>query len=122
MHIKITEKNGVQIAVVTASEPILTDVSSALDLMASVKYDTGCSRIAVSKAALTEDFFVLSTGLAGGVLQKLINYGVKFAVFGDMSGYTSKPLHDFMYESNHGRDVFFCGTEEEAVDRLAAAR
>ena len=29
--------------------------------------------------------------------------------------HTSKPLKDFIYESNKGRDVFFVSTEEEAV-------
>lgn len=67
---------------------------------------------------ITPDFFILSTGLAGEVLQKFINYGGRIAIYGDFSGYTSKPLHDFMYESNQGKDVFFVSTEAEAVDRL----
>ena len=32
--------------------------------------------------------------------------------------YTSKPLKDFMRESNRGRDVFFAATEEEAIAAL----
>ena len=34
--------------------------------------------------------------------------------------YTSKPLKDFIYESNKGKDVFFVSTEEEAVDMMLA--
>ena len=30
----------------------------------------------------------------------------------------SKPLHDFIYESNQGHDVFFVSAKEEAVERL----
>ena len=37
------------------------------------------------------------------------------------SGYTSKPLKDFIYESNNGKDVFFVGSEQEAVERLTQA-
>ena len=48
----------------------------------------------------------------------MINYGGRIGVYGDYSHYTSKPLHDFIYESNHGKDVFFVSTEEEAIDRL----
>lgn len=102
----------------TGEEVLLADVSSALDLMMSVKYQTGCSRIAVNKGAVGEDFFILSTRLAGEVLQKFINYGVKLAIFGDFSGYTSKPLHDFIYESNKGKDVFFAATEQKAIEML----
>ena len=66
-----------------------------------------------------QDFFILSTGLAGEILQKYINYGGRIAIYGDYSCYTSEPLKNFIYESNHGRDVFFVTTKEEAVGRLA---
>ncbi len=45
----------------------------------------------------------------------------KLAIIGDFSGYTSKPLKDFIYESNNGKDVFFVGSEQEAVERLTQA-
>ncbi|MCI9136421.1 MAG: DUF4180 domain-containing protein [Lachnospiraceae bacterium] len=59
------------------------------------------------KEAVTDDFFVLSTRLAGEILQKFINYGVRFAVYGDFSAYTSKSWKDFVYECNRGKDVYF---------------
>ena len=65
-----------------------------------------------------EDFFILSTGLAGDILQKYVNYGGRIAIYGDFSHYTSKPLKDFIYESNRGKDVFFVKTEAEAIDML----
>lgn len=51
----------------------------------------------------------------------IINYHVKFAVYGDFSVYTSKPLQDFIYESNNGKDIFFARDEDDAVDRLSWA-
>lgn len=84
----------------------------------TAKYEAGTKNIVLVKRQITPDFFILSTGLAGEVLQKFINYGGRLAIYGNFSGYTSKPLHDFMYESNQGRDVFFVSTEAEAVDRL----
>lgn len=42
----------------------------------------------------------------------------RIAIYGDFSRYTSKPLKDFMRESNRGRDVFFAATEEEATAAL----
>ena len=35
------------------------------------------------------------------------------------SGYTSKPLKDFIYESNKGRDIFFVSSEEDAIEKLS---
>ena len=121
MNIEQIKRNGIDIAVVSSGETVITDARSALDLAMSVKYETGASRIAVDKRAVCEDFFILSTGVAGEILQKFINYHVKLAIYGDFSRYTSKPLHDFIYESNQGKDFFFVGTREEAVRRLAEA-
>jgi hypothetical protein len=40
---------------------------------------------------------------------------LKLAIVGDFSGYTSRPLKDFIYESNNGRDIFFVSSEKEAM-------
>ena len=118
METKVIEKNGVSVAVVQSEEVLIKDTQSALDLMMTIKYETDCTNIALNKAAIVDDFFVLSTGMAGEILQKFMNYGIRFAIYGDFSGYTSKPLHDFIYESNNGHDFCFVATEDEAVDWL----
>lgn len=121
MTIRTIEKNGEIIATVESGEQVITDVSSALDLIATVYHQSGSSRIIVSKASVAEDFFILSSRLAGDILQKFINYRAKLAIVGDYSKYTSKPLRDFIYESNNGHDIFFVATEDEAVERLSRA-
>lgn len=119
MKTEVVKKNNVSVAVIHSDEHLITDVQSALDLIMSVKYETGCKNIAVNKEAIVDDFFILSTCMAGEILQKFINYGVKFAIYGDFSQYTSKPLRDFMYESNRGKDIFFQPSVSRAVDKLS---
>lgn len=109
------------IALLTGEEQIV-DAQSALDVMMSARYETACSKLIFSKDSFAEDFFVLSTGLAGAVLQKFVNYRMKVAIVGDYSKYTSKPLKDFIYESNKGNDIFFVSTREEAVQKLDGTR
>lgn len=118
---KELEQNSCKIVVLEPGEAVITDAQAALDLVMTVQYETGAHRIAIPKESLPEQFFVLSSGLAGEVLQKFINYHMKLAVFGDFSGYTSKPLRDFIYESNRGKDIFFPQNETEAVLRLSTA-
>ncbi len=118
MKTEVIRKNNIEVAVVKSDELLITDVQSALDFIMTVKYETDCTNIAVNKEAIVNDFFVLSTCLAGEIIQKFINYGVRFAIYGDFSKYTSKPLKDFMYESNNGRDLYFQPTASLAVDRL----
>lgn len=121
MKLETIKENGVLIAVVCGQEKLITDTQAALDLAMTVKYETGAQRLAIPKRLAAEEFFILSSGMAGEILQKYINYQIKMAVWGDFSRYTSKPLHDFIYESNQGRDFFFVDTREEAVSRLAKA-
>lgn len=118
MNLRQIEKNGVLCVSVESDLPVITNVQSALDLLMQAKYKAGTKNIVISKKLITEDFFILSTGLAGEILQKFINYGGRIAVYGDFSRYTSKPLRDFIYESNKGKDVFFVSSAEEAADKL----
>lgn len=122
MNIEIIKGEKEDIAVLTSEEKLITDVQSALDLVMTVKYETGASRIVIDKKLILEDFFILSTGLAGEILQKFINYHVKIGIYGDYSRYTSKPLKDFIYESNNGNDVFFVDTKEAAIQKLLSAK
>lgn len=85
MNIAKIEADGGNIAVISSDEILIKDVQSALDLMATVRYETGCDRIVIDKSLLSESFFDLKTGLAGEILQKFINYLVKIAIIGDFS-------------------------------------
>ena len=118
MQLTKIEKNGIACAVVNSNEIVITDAQSALDVLMSAKYDIGTKNIVVDKKLITEDFFILSKGLAGEILQKYVNYGGRIAIYGGYSHYTSKPLKDFIYESNKGKDVFFVTTRDEAVEML----
>lgn len=115
MEIKKVEKNNVICAVIQSNDVVIVDSQSALDVLIAAKYDIGTSNIVIDKKLITEKFFILSSGLAGEILQKYVNYGGRIAVYGDFSHYTSKPLKDFIYESNKGNDVFFVSTQEEAI-------
>lgn len=116
------ENNGHNAVLVESPDKIITNIQSALDFIMTIFYETGCSRIALNKEAFSDDFFILSTRLAGDILQKFINYQIKLAIYGDFSCYTSKPLKDFMYESNNGNDIFFTASKEEAVEKLLSAK
>lgn len=121
MKIEKVIQNNKTVAVFTCDEKIITDLQSALDLIMTAKYEAETNLVAIDKKAVCDDFFILSRGLAGEILQKFINYQAKIAIFGDYSKYTSKPLKDFIYESNKGKDIFFVGDKEEAVEKLVSA-
>lgn len=121
MHIEKVEKNGQPIAVVTSDELLIFDGQSAGDFIMNVQALSDCYRAVVKKEAIAEEFFALRSGLAGEVLQKFVNYHMKLAIVGDFSGYSSKALQDFIYESNKGNSIFFVPDESEALQRLSQA-
>ena len=114
MNIEIIQN----IALVRENGVLIRDGASAMEVLATVRYETGCSSLILQKEQLDESFFRLSTGLAGEVLQKFVNYQMRLAIVGDFTAYTSKPLKDFIYESNQGRQVGFWPSEERALEWL----
>ncbi|MEG0249336.1 MAG: DUF4180 domain-containing protein [Peptostreptococcus sp.] len=119
MKINVVKNNNVEVAIVESRDILIKDVQSAIDLFATVEYETGVSRIVIEKEAICEEFFDLKTKIAGDILQKFINYKKKIAIVGDFSRYDSKSLKDFIYECNNGRDIFFLTSREEAIKKLS---
>jgi len=123
MNIRLDVRGDSRVAIIENEGVIVSDVQDALDLMATVSYETdGCNKLLIRKEAVNECFFELKTKLAGDILQKYVNYGVKLAIIGEYGGYDSKSLKDFIYESNQGKQVFFLPDEQAGLDALHGAR
>lgn len=118
MKIEIIKTDKHSLAHIVGDEVLIRDADTAMDLLMSAKYETGCSAVVISKELVTETFFELRTKLAGEILQKCVNYHIQLAIYGDFSGYQSKALKDFIYESNHGNDIWFLGSLDEVVRRI----
>lgn len=101
--------------VLTQGAKIKTE-EDALELLGEAYYQ-GYDKIILSKEYLTPDFFNLKSGLAGEILQKFSNYGMRLAIIGDFSVYKSENLQDFIRESNRGQLINFLDSIEEALKR-----
>ncbi|THD54194.1 DUF4180 domain-containing protein [Phenylobacterium sp.] len=88
--------------------PCLADDRALSDLIGEL-FSSGARLAAIPLARLGPDFPRLSTGVAGYVLQKLVNYRFQIAVLGDVSAVAanSEPLRDFIRESNRSKTVWF---------------
>jgi len=116
----ITHAAGAETIVeLDADGPLLSSEADAVDLLGEL-YGTGADWLAIPVGRLAPDLFVLSNQKAGFFLQKLVNYGMKAAIVGDIAGFTaqSAPLRDFVRESNRGHHMRFVDT----VDALIAER
>jgi hypothetical protein len=63
---------------------------------------------------LTDDFFKLSSGVAGDIVQKFVNYRRRVVIVGDISRHVagSSALRDFVYEANRDDHIWFVATLE----------
>lgn len=97
--------------------PAIDTPRAATDLIGEAMF-AGASVLAVPAARLGLAFFQLRSGLAGEIAQKAVNYRLKLAVIGDISGHlaASTALRDWVREANRGREIWF----EPDLDSLAA--
>ncbi|MET3528185.1 DUF4180 domain-containing protein [Phenylobacterium koreense] len=104
----------------SSAGPPLSAPSDASDLVGEA-LSASAELIVIPVQRLSPDFLRLSTGLAGEVLQKCVNYGLRVAILGDVSSATagSGPLRDFVSESNRGRSVWFVTDRADLEDKLA---
>lgn len=105
-------KSG-RVAELVSIDGEISSTGDALDVMANA----GARKVVIRREQLTPDFFDLSTGIAGEILQKCSNYQVGFAIVGDYSRETSAPLKAFIRESNRSGLVLFVSSVEEALER-----
>jgi hypothetical protein len=118
MKIELLEFQGKSIAEVSSEEIIINNVQDALDLIGNCDYQ-GARNIIINKKNICDEFFDLSTGIAGEILQKFSTYRVKLAIVGYFSSLSSKSLKDFIYESNKIGRILFVSTAEEARLKIA---
>jgi hypothetical protein len=81
--------------------------------------DSAADGIIVHQRNIDERFFDLRSGLAGEMLQKVVNYRLRLAIVGDFSIYESKSLKAFIFESNKSNTIVFVNKIEEALKRLS---
>ena len=115
----VRDIHGIRVLVCEVHGPTPATERDGDDIL-GVAFGEGAEMVAIPVARLSDDFFRLSTKLAGTVAQKFANYQIRLAVVGDVSRWStsSKPFHDFVYESNRGTQLTFAGDMADLEARL----
>lgn len=114
--------NGLRVFVCTAEgKKKLRNDRDAVELIGEV-VGQSAALVVIPTERLDEEFFHLKTRIAGEILQKFVQYGVRVAIVGDISRYAqeSSSLRDFVRESNRGEMIWFAPNFEEVEKRLGA--
>ncbi|CAB3974820.1 alpha/beta hydrolase [Burkholderia cenocepacia] len=121
MHHRIVQAAGHRVLVRDPAAGLVQRESDALDLVA-LAHEHEADWVAVPADALHDDFYRLESGLAGAVLQKLVNYGVRLGVVGEIDHWLarSEALRALVRESNRGTSVWFVSNEGDLLRKLGA--
>lgn len=121
MHYRLTQISSHRVLVQSDCASSLMQESDALDLVILARQHRA-DYIVVRAQSLHHDFYRLDSGFAGAFLQKLMNYGIRIAVVGNIDEWLvqSKALREFVLESNCGKWVWFVATEQDLMRRLTA--
>lgn len=84
-------------------------------------FEQGADALLLDRPALPPAFFDLRTGIAGELVQKLTQYGVRLAcVVPDLDAQPAR-FREFAREANRGSRARFFASREEAVRWLGTA-
>lgn len=111
MEFKLHSENGIDIVELIDKNYVIKNSQDFLDLISNAP----SKNIAIYKENIAEEFFDLKTGLAGEILQKTSNYGLRMGIIGNFSRYSSKSFRDFIYKSNKTGQVIFVDTVNEVI-------
>ncbi len=98
----VTKNDGKYLECISAARPLVTE-QDALDLVAACG-ENDTNFLVLHPEALSGDFFKLRTGVAGTMLQKLINYHVKTAVIITNELIIKGKFKEMLAESNRGNN------------------
>src|SRR5580698_8133090 len=79
--------------------PCLCKPQDAVDIIGNALH-SGAGWVLLPAVRLADEFFDLTSGLAGDALQKFANYRVKLAIVGDVTTHQarSRSVRDFIHE------------------------
>lgn len=117
MNIDILNPFGNSIAEIQSDDIEIMNAQDALDILVNCAYQ-GAQKIIIHEKNIIPEFFNLSSGIAGEVLQKFSTYNAHLSIIGDYDKFASKSLRDFIYESNKMGRVTFVNSMAEARERL----
>ena len=114
----LTQYDGVTALVCDTDGPTIATVQDALDLIGAAL--SQAEVVAVPATRFDDAFFTLSTGLAGEIMQKFVNYQLRLVIIGDLSRQleSSSALRALVHESNRGQHIWFVADHDELRTRL----
>jgi hypothetical protein len=114
MDYKVIEKYGKKYIEVKSSSVKINSEQDALDLI-SLCFEHGINIMVINDTVLSDDFFNLKTGIAGAIIQKLVNYSIKTGIVILNERDVNERFKEFALEANKGNNfrIFYNSSDTE---------
>ena len=115
--------HGLRVLEYSAEGPILDNDRAVTDLIGEAMANSA-GLVVIPVGEFSPNFFELRTRLAGGLLQKFVNYRLRLAIVGDLSRAVSESeaLQAFISESNRGAQIWFLSSTDELRQKLTSTQ
>jgi hypothetical protein len=116
----VVPMHGFSVLLCDPAGPRIDGTQGALDVIGEA-WGLQADFVVIPVARLDESFFTLSSGVAGEVVQKFVNYKMPVAIVGSIAAQLrgSSALRAFVHESNNGSQVWFMDDHGQLAARLA---
>jgi hypothetical protein len=116
----VIELSGVPVLVLDADDDLVT--ARSIPQVLADAFNGGAATIAIPVDRLDPEFFELRSGVAGEIAQKVVNYGQRMVVVGQLPelATTSRSFSGFVLEGNRGDRHWFVASLGELAERLVA--
>lgn len=115
-RIVVSDVGGAKVAELV--DGVVASERDATEVLGNASY-LGADNVLLTMDQLAPEFRDLSTGLAGAVVQKFVNYGMRLIVVVPDPDAGSESWRAYVRESNRGRHLWFVAGRDEALARIA---
>lgn len=115
MNCRVVDKNGIKYVEGLNGKRLIESANDALEMLVYCG-ENDTNRLMLHATNLNDDFFNLKTGLAGEILQKFVNYHIKFAIVLSPELVGQGRFREMVLEANRGQHfrIFYDVQEAEA--------
>jgi hypothetical protein len=115
----VQPRHGVRVLLCAADGPKVSSDRDAVDLI-GLAAGQAAELVVLPAERLDPGFFTLSTRIAGEIVQKFVDYRLRIAIVGDISGHlaASSALRAFVHEADRGGHLWFPADLAELDARL----
>ncbi len=93
----------------------IADSKDALDVIHTVRFQTGRNNMLLERGAFVPEMFDLSTGVVTQVLKAFVDEKMRLAIVGDLYDCYQSSMRDVIFTCNRSNQVSFWETEAEGL-------